>query len=129
MFQLIKFDQVKKALSEAVSIDEVLDIKDKMEALKLYLRQHGDSRNMQNQCALISIQAQQKAANIVNEMQESGELAKAGNPQLSSDRTIKLDDIGIDRRRLNDYRKVQAVPDEILQQYAKMVNGEDNATC
>lgn len=119
--ELVKFDQARKALAEASSIDEVLEIKDKMEALKLYLRQHGESREMQNHCALISIRAQQKAADIVNKMQENGELNKNGKPLH---RVTVLSDLDINRISLHRWRKVQTIPDEILQQYVTTVNDE-----
>lgn len=124
---LVKFDQAKQALAEASSVDEVLDIKDKMEALKMYLRQHGESREMQNQCALISIRAQQKAADIVDKMQENGELNKNGKPS-HGERVLK--DFDINYSALHRWRKIQIIPDEVLQQYVAMVNeaGEELTT-
>lgn len=39
---LTKFEAVKQALAEACSIDEVKEVRDKAEALRLYVKQQGD---------------------------------------------------------------------------------------
>ena len=38
---LVKFDEARRAIAEAVSIDEIKSIRDKAEAMRLYVKQAG----------------------------------------------------------------------------------------
>jgi hypothetical protein len=105
---LITLNKAKNIVNEASSTDDLLDIRDKMESLKFHLRQNKESSTLQNQCALISIQAQRKIATVVDWMQENGELAKAGNPQLLHRVTFKLGDININKVYLYRCRKLKS---------------------
>ncbi len=67
MSDLIFFDRAKQALIEAKSIDEVKDIRDKAEAMRLYARQAHDSLGMQNQCAEIKLRAERKLGEMFQE--------------------------------------------------------------
>jgi len=51
----------------AVNIDEVKEIRDKAEALRMYAKQAGESLEMQNQCAEIKIRAARRAGEIFKE--------------------------------------------------------------
>lgn len=64
---LVKFDQARQALMEAKTVDEVKEIRDKAEALRLYLRQQGASLEMQNHCAEIKLRAERRAGDLLKE--------------------------------------------------------------
>ena len=74
--ELIHFNKAKKALSKAVNIDEVKSIRDKAEALRLYIKQQGDSLEKQNNCAEIKIRAERRAGELVKEQEKN----KGGRP-------------------------------------------------
>lgn len=59
--QLMHFNKARQELELAKEIDEVKDIRDKAEALRVYIKQAGHSLDMQNQCAEIKIRAERKA--------------------------------------------------------------------
>jgi len=99
---LAKFNAAKHALAEARSIDEVKDIRDKAEALRLYSIQQRESFGMQNDIAEIKIRAERRIGEMIPEMQERGELAKQGRQeQTSDDRRFKLDELGMAQNTLS----------------------------
>lgn len=57
---LVFFDQARTMLEKAASVDEVKDIRDRAEALRLYAKQQKDSGTMQQQCAEIKIRAERR---------------------------------------------------------------------
>lgn len=58
---LTRYEAAKQALMEARSIDEVKDVRDKAEALRLYMKQAGESLEMQNAVAEIKLRAERRA--------------------------------------------------------------------
>src|SRR5882724_8204736 len=64
---LVWFDQARQALMQAKSFDEVKEIRDKAEALRLYTRQAGEGLEMQNWCAEIKLRAERRAGELLKE--------------------------------------------------------------
>ena len=98
MTQLVKWEKAKQAIIEAKSIDEVKDIRDKAEALKAYAKQHGESKEVQNDIAEIKIRAERRMGEMLKEIDrhESGDgrpLKAFHDERLSA--KPKLKDIGI----------------------------------
>ncbi len=58
---LVWFDQARQALAKAKTVDEVKEIRDKAEALRIYTRQAGEGLEMQNWCAEIKLRAERRA--------------------------------------------------------------------
>mgnify|MGYP001588204947 CR=1 FL=1 len=111
--QLIKFDTARRALAEAHSIDEVKDIRDKMEALRLYLKQQGEGLEMQNQCAEIKLRAERKAGELLGEMKANGEVQKQGDYQKSHDENFdkpKISDL-VDRNESFRFQLIASLPE------------------
>ena len=67
----------------------------------------------QAQCVIIEGEAQARLADEYDLAQEKGEVATAGQPKKSivqsSDNTLKADDLGISRQRMQEMRKVRDV--------------------
>lgn len=72
MTTLLKLDQAYNALMVAHTIDEVKEVRDKMEALRLYLKQQGQGLEMQNLCAEIKLRAERKAGKLLKDMPKNG---------------------------------------------------------
>ena len=63
---LVHFARARRELALATRIDEVKIIRDKAEALRQYLKQAGESLDMQNQCAEIKIRAEAYLKQLFN---------------------------------------------------------------
>ena len=59
--ELVKYERARKSLVEAVTFDEIKDIRDKAEALRLYAKQAGDT-DLVNMAAEIKIRAERIAS-------------------------------------------------------------------
>ena len=61
------FDQARQTLAQARTVDEVKDIRDRAEALRLYTRQAGEGLEMQNWCAEIKLRAERRVGELLRE--------------------------------------------------------------
>lgn len=77
---LVHFENARRELALASTIDEVKDIRDRAEALRVYCKQAGESLEMQNLCAEIKIRAERRAGEILSEMDKH----KGGRPKNHS---------------------------------------------
>lgn len=120
------FDRARQAVAEAKSIDEVKQIRDQAEALRLYVRQQGESLQMQNDIAEIKLRAERRAGELLREMDKN----KGGNPNLLHDETgcsPTLPELGISRVQSHRWQTEAQVPDEEFEQYVAetKANGEE----
>ncbi len=76
-------------------MDEVKQVRDKAEALRLYYRQQEGGLEMQNNAADIKLRAERRAGELLKGMEKQG----PGDYKRSHDVTVspKLSDIGISR--------------------------------
>ena len=75
--ELIHFNSARQQLMLARDIDEVMQIRDKAEALRAYLRQQGEGLEMQNAAAEIKLRAERRAGELLGE-EQSGHMQKIG---------------------------------------------------
>lgn len=111
MTQLAKYEAARQALTEAVMFDEVMNIRNVAEQAALYAKQANDTDLIQK-ATEIKVRAERKAGEMLRKAKEVGDLRSVGNPQLSSDTTIGLSDIGITRDQSSRYQKLAAMPEE-----------------
>lgn len=119
---LIRFEAARQALAEARSIDEVKDVRDKAEALRLYVKQQGESLEMQNDIAEIKLRAERRAGQLIKEMRDNGELmtqrdnqhtrssANGGSPKKT------VGEIGLKYSQVSDWQSIAAMPEETFEQ-------------
>ena len=113
---LVKFEEAKRALAEARSIDEVKQIRDKAEALRLYVKQQGDGLEMQNDIAEIKLRAERRAGELLAEM----ELPGRGGGDTKSSSSVELDslsDLGISKSQSHRWQTEAALPEETFEQH------------
>ena len=100
---LSRWDAARHALAEAVTIDEVKDIRDKAEAMRVYLKQAGESLEMQNNVADIKLRAERKAGLLLKDLPKNeGGQAEHTDYVATGDtmsRVEKLEDIGISKKQ------------------------------
>ena len=113
---LVKFDEARRAVEIASTIDEVKDIRDKAEAMRAYAKQAHLSLGMQNKCAEIRIRCERRGGEILKET------TKAGNPQWSHDATIdRLEDIGISKSQSSRWQAISQIPEPIFENHIREV--------
>src|SRR5579864_8896192 len=61
----VLFDSARKALQQALSVDEAKKVRDKAEVLRSYIKQCGHSLQMQNECAEIKLRAERRAGDLL----------------------------------------------------------------
>jgi hypothetical protein len=114
MNSLVKFEAARRALAEAKTIDEVKDIRDKAEALRLYVKQQGESLEMQNDIAEIKLRAERRAGKLLAEMAENGQRKTPQTAAEKSSRTTLLD-MGIRKDQSSDWQRIAAMPEETFE--------------
>lgn len=117
-FGLVYYDNARKALEKAKSVDEVKNIRDKAEAMRVYARQAGDV-SMKNAASEICIRAERRLGEMLKEQRESGQMNRGsygkGNQYLkrSHDETApKLSDVGISKSLSSRAQAIASIPEQ-----------------
>jgi hypothetical protein len=110
MSDLIKYNAAKRALGEAVRIDEVKDIRDKAMAMRLYAMQAKD-RGLIDQATEIRLRAERRAGELLRDMADRGERAVRKNMK-SQPATSKLSDLDINKSQSSRWQKLAETPDD-----------------
>jgi N6-adenosine-specific RNA methylase IME4 len=107
---LAKLDAIKTLLSTAESVEDVKDIRDTAEALRLYAKQAGYGLDVQNRVAELKLRA---------ESQLLSELVRPGNPQLSQDAKIgrRLSDLGVEKDQSSRWHLEATVPEDEFERF------------
>lgn len=110
-------------MMEAKTVDEVKEIRDKAEALRLYLRQQGAGLEMQNHCAEIKLRAERRAGELLGEMpknggtQLNGRDGFGGNIVLPPKDIPTLEDIGLTKMQSHRFQTIAQIPKEDFEVY------------
>lgn len=112
MTELIRYDAACRAIAEAHAIDEVKDIRNKADALRLYWRQ-AKNRQAEIDMAEIRFRAERRVGEIKKAMRANGELHQGGRPPKTAVNDtevskIRLSDLDIDE---NESRRCEALAD------------------
>ena len=108
-FSIAHFDNARRSLQLATTIDEVMDIRDKAEALRAYAKQSGQTHEMQNHIAEIKVRAERKAGELLLEI----DMHEGGKPNRFHAGTgkLKLEDIGITKSQSHRYQTLASIPE------------------
>ncbi len=119
---LVHFSAARAELARATKIDEVKEIRDKAEALRVYCRQAGESLEMQNQCAEIKLRAERRAGEILAELpKKRGSRPPDAGLQPA---TPSLDKLGIDKTESSRWQKLAAIPEEVFDRHVQNVKSD-----
>lgn len=114
MTTLIKYDQARQALAACRSVDEIKDIRDKSEAMRLYAKQAQDTE-LEQWAAEIKLRAQR----AIGELSAALETQKGGFgivPTGGKHKAEVLADAGISTSAANRYEKLAAVPEPVIEE-------------
>ena len=114
MSALIKYDQARQALAACRNVDEIKDIRDKSEAMRLYAKQAQDTE-LEQWAAEIKFRAQR----AIGELSSALETQKGGFgivPTGGKHKAEVLADAGISTSTANRYEKLAAVPEPVIEE-------------
>jgi hypothetical protein len=105
------FDRARNALAKAVDLDEVKEIRDKAEALRVYAKQAKDATGMERACTVIRLRAERRMGELLTKT------VKPGNPQLSPGITISLGKLGITGNQSAKWQRAATLPLAEFEEY------------
>lgn len=121
MTELVRYEAARRALAEAVAVDEVVDIRSKAEAMRVYARQASD-KGLEIQAAQIRFRAERRLGELIVAQKETVGLNTGSRGQLQGksdsgsavveqpeDERPRLADIGVDRKLSSKAQKLAAM--------------------
>ena len=106
---LTKYNAAKKALAEAVRIDDVKDIRDKAAAMRLYALQAKD-RVLIDQATEIRLRAERRCGELLRDMAERGERHRQGDSnQYAKSQAATLQNLDINKSQSSRWQKLAGI--------------------
>lgn len=110
---LIYLTQAQQALAKLTTVEDVKEVRDRAEALRIYVRRSKKGIEMQNQAAEVKLRAERRGGEILREMKENGwRDAGHGGDRKSrySDATVTLDDLGLTKSESSRWQQIATMP-------------------
>lgn len=136
MTALVRYEALKSALAEALTIDEVKDIRDKAEAMRAYARMANDER-LELDAAEYRVRAERRLGQLMDDERKAGKLAKPragpgrGKVGLPADPTFSgvptLAERGVDKNLADRARKMAAMPEDVFERGIQRVRDDVKA--
>jgi hypothetical protein len=114
---MVHFEAAKRALAEARSIDEVKQVRDQAEALRLYVKQQGECLQMANDICEIKLRAERKAGEMLAAMPKHN-----GDPRLHD--ATRLQDLGIEKTQSHRWQLEAKVSEEDFERLVEETNAQ-----
>jgi len=124
MTALIKYDAACRALAEAKAVDEVKDLRDKAEAMRIYAMQ-AKNKTLEVDAAEIRIRAERRLGEMISKQKETvglnrGTVINGAMPGkndgssavVADDHRPTLADVGVSKDLSSRAQKLAAVPEE-----------------
>lgn len=102
--RLIRLAEACRSLAEAKRIEDVIDVRDKAQAVAHYLRQHGDSETAMLDAAELKLRAERRLGELLEETVIRGK----GNKTLP---------FGIGKMDSSRWQQIATIPDEAFEQH------------
>ena len=113
---LMAIDQARRSLEIASTLDDVKELRDQAEAMRIYARQAKYSLEVQNRCAELKLRAERKAGIILSET-----TVKGGERHKSHDGTYErrsiLDELGISKMQSSRWQAIATIPDDLFERH------------
>jgi hypothetical protein len=108
---LSNISKARTQLAKANSITEVLDIRDKAEAIRVYIKAAGEGLDSQNLAAEIKLRAERKAGELLAEMEKNTGNKNRGQSGGNKVLPPRLEELGISKMQAHRWQK-EALVDE-----------------
>ena len=128
MTSLVRYDAACRALAEAKAVDEVKDLMDKAEAMRVYAHQ-AKNKTLEVDAAEIRIRAERRLGEMLAQQKAEGGLSQGARLQgagsgsnsgssavVTNDHRPKLADAGISKDLSSRAQKIAAVPEPEFEQ-------------
>ena len=125
MNQLVRYESARKALAEAVAVDEVKEIHDQAVAMSVYAK-HAKDRVLEVYAAEIRMRAERRLGEMLAQQKANGGMASGGehggrakldgSREEPSNPTPTLDAMGIDKKLSSRAQKTAAVTEDEFEQ-------------
>lgn len=128
MNQVVLFNKAKQQLAMATDIYEIKEVRDRSQTLRQYVKQRGHSLPMQNLWAEITVRAERRAGQLLEEQKEKGERdAGMGGDRksLSYHGSVKLSDLDITFNQSSRWQQIAKIPDEKFDEYISVMKEAD----
>jgi hypothetical protein len=107
---LAKYNAAKRALAEAIRIDEVKDIRDKAAAMRVYAMQAKD-RVLIDQATELRLRAERRAGELLRDMAGRGERHRRGDSnQHAKSQAATLQNLDINKSQSSRWQKLAEIP-------------------
>ncbi len=110
--QLVKYEEMCRAIDSVYEVDEIKDIRDKAYAMEAYFRQAKNPEPERRACE-IRLRAERRAGQLLAEMDKS----PAGRPAIISSAELQikdptLEELGITRDQSSKWQQLAKVPQD-----------------
>jgi hypothetical protein len=109
MSDLVAYDAARAALDRAGSVNEVKDVRDRAEALRVYAKRAGLGLEAQNHCAVLKLRAERKAGEILCNMP----IAKGW---ITND-SVSLESVGVTAHDSSRWQKLARIDEGDFETY------------
>ena len=115
---LIRYERARRALAEAVAVDEVLAVRDDAERMKLYARQAKDREMMANATEL-QARATRKLGELMQAAADAGQIARGRPAENGVSETpfprVTLAEAGIDKHLAKSARRMASISERAFE--------------
>jgi len=118
--ELMVLDKAMHALSEARTLGEIKQIRDKAEAVRKYARSAALGLSAQNYAAEVKLRAERKAGSLLASLQLRGGDRKSNNRRDC----LKLEDLGISQNQSTRWQLEATLPDDQFEKYLQATHAE-----
>jgi N6-adenosine-specific RNA methylase IME4 len=100
---LTRYDAARAALAEVKNVDEVLEVRDEAERMRLYARQAKD-RDLMANAMEIQLRAERRLGQMLKSAKDAGQIDRGGRPPEKTGTsaepvsTFRLSEVGVDKK-------------------------------
>lgn len=103
--KLMCIADARRMLAEAKDLGEIVDLRDRAQAVAHYLRQHGDSEGAMLDAAELKLRAERRLGEILAEMRANGELGG------SKTTTMVVQGLGLSHNDSSRWQRIASIPE------------------